>query len=109
MSLGDDSKVFMTGKGMIHLTFNVDGKKKKGKFSKVLYIPDLKVTLLSVGQSACLPHCKVIFNGNICEYIDKNSGRVIAHAYASNNTDLYTLDVTPMIHKVAAKLASSSS
>ena len=106
--LGDDSEVFATGKGTIRLIFNVDGKKKEGKFKDVLYVPDLKVTLLSVGQSARLPHCKVVFDDNICEYIDKNTKEVIARAYASGSADLYTLDATPIEHKVAAKLASSS-
>src|SRR5258706_713369 len=108
MSLGDDSEVFATGKGTIHLMFNVDGKKKEGKFKDVLYVPDLKVTLLSVGQSAHLPHCKVIFDDNICKYIDKNSGSVIACACASGSANLYTLDATPVNQKVAAKLVSSS-
>lgn len=40
--------------------FKVDGKEKEGEFTDVLFVPDLKVTLLSVGQLACLPHCKVI-------------------------------------------------
>ena len=109
VSLGDDSKVFATGKGMVHLIFNVDGKKEEGKFSDVLYVPDLKVTLLSVRQSARLPHCKVMFNDNVCKYIDKNSGRTIARAYASSGRDLYMLDMTPVVHKVAANLMSSSS
>ena len=109
VSLGDDSEVFATGKGTMRLMFNVDGKKKEGRFKDVLYVPDLKVTLLSVGQSARLPHCKVVFDGNVCEYIDKNSGDVIACAHASGSTDLYTLDATPMKPKVAAKLTSSSS
>jgi hypothetical protein len=104
VSLGDDSKIFATGKGSICLVFNVDGKKKEGKFKDVLYIPELKVTLLSVGQSACLPHCKVVFNNNICKYINKNTNEVIAHTYTSNNTDLYALDATPVTQKVAANL-----
>jgi len=109
VSLGDDSEVFATGKGMICVIFNVDGKGKDGRFDDVLYVPDLKVTLLSVGQSARLPHCKVTFDGDICKYIDKNSGEVIARMYALGNSDLYTLDATPLVHKVDAKLASSSS
>ncbi len=56
VSLRDDSEIFATGKGTICLLFNVDGKTKEGKFDDVLYVPDLKVTLLSVGQSARLPH-----------------------------------------------------
>ena len=109
ISLGDESKVFATGKGTIRLLFNVDGKSKEGKFKDVLYVPDLKVTLLSVRQSARLPHCKVVFDNNVCEYIDKNTKEVIARAYASGSVDLYTLDATPVSHKVAANLASSSS
>ena len=109
VSLGDESKVFATGKGTMRFMFNVDGKKKEGKFKDVLYVPDLKATLLSVGQSARLPHCKVVFDNNVCEYINKKSGSVIARAYASGSTDLYTLDATPIIPKVAANLASSSS
>ena len=49
ISLGDDSKIFTTGKGTIHLTFNVNGRKREGKFSNILFI---LVTLLSVSQSA---------------------------------------------------------
>jgi hypothetical protein len=109
ISLGDDPKIFATRKGSICLIFNVNGKKKEGKFKDVLYVPELKVTLLSVGQSAHLPHCKVVFNNNICEYIDKNTNEVIAHTCASNNTNLYTLDATPVAQKVAANLTSSSS
>ena len=108
ISLGDESEVSATGKGMIHLLFNVDGKSKEGKFKDVLYIPDLKVTLLSVGQSARLPHFKVVFDNNVCEYINKNTKEVIARTYASSSMDLYTLDTTPVSHKVAANLASSS-
>ena len=109
ISLGDESKIFATGKGTICLLFNVDGKSKEGRFKDVLYVLDLKVTLLSVGQSARLPHCKVVFDNNVCEYIDKNTNGVIARAYASSSVDLYTLDATPVSHKVAANLASSSS
>jgi len=109
VSLGDDSEVFATGKGMIRVVFKVDGKNKEGKFDDVLYVPDLKVMLLSVGQSARLPHCKITFDDNICEYIDKNSGEVIARVYALGESDLYTLDTIPLAHKVDAKLASSSS
>jgi len=109
ISLGDNSEIFTTGKGTLHLMFNVDGKKNEGKFSDVLYIPELKVTLLSVRQSVRLLHCKVTFNGNVCKYVDKNTNEVIAHAYASNDADLYTLDTSPIIQKVAAKLASSPS
>ena len=109
ISLGDDSEIFATGRGSIRLMFNIDGDKKEGRFNDVLYVPDLKVTLLSVGQSARLPHCKVVFDDNICEYIDKNTNKVIARAYASNNTDLYTLDATPITQKVAANLTSTSS
>ena len=109
ISLGDDSEIFATGKGTIRLMFNVDGKKKEGRFTDVLFVPELKVTLLSVGQSARLPHCKVTFDDNTCEYIDKNTGEVIARTYASSSDDLYTLDATPIVQKVAAKLASSPS
>jgi len=109
ISLGDDLEIFATGKGTLHLMFNVDGKKNEGKFSDVLYVPELKVTLLSVGQSVQLPHCKVTFDGNICKYVDKNTNEVIARAYASNDADLYTLDASPIIQKVAAKLTSSPS
>ena len=71
ISLGDDSEIFATRKGTICLMFNVDGRKREGKFSNILFILDLKVTLLSVGQSTQLPHCKVVFNRNVCKYIDK--------------------------------------
>ena len=109
ISLGDDSEIFAMGKGTICLVFNVDGKKKEGKFSDVLFIPDLKVTLLSVGQSARLPHCKVVFDNNICEYIDKNTNKVIARARASSEDDLYTLDASPILQKVDANIAISPS
>ena len=52
ISLGDDSEIFATGKGTLCLLFNVDGKQKEGCFKDVLFVPELKVTLLSVGQSA---------------------------------------------------------
>ena len=77
VSLGDDSEIFATGKGTLQLLFNVDGKKKEGRFEDVLFVPKLKVTLLSVGQSACLPHCKVVFDNDVCEYINKNTDEVI--------------------------------
>ena len=109
MSLGDDSEIFATGKGTIHLMFKVDGKEKESKFKDVLYVPDLKVRLLSVGQSACLPHCKVVFDNNVCEYIDKTSGKAITRVYTSGSADLYMLDATPVEQKVAANLTSSSS
>ena len=51
ISLGDDSEIFATGKGTIHLMFNIDGEQKQGKFTNVSYVLELKVTLLSVGQS----------------------------------------------------------
>ena len=89
--------------------FSIDGKSKEGKFKDVLYMLDLKVTFLSIGQSACLPHSKVVFDNNVCEYIDKNTKEAITHAYVSGTADLYMLDTTPVTHKVAAKLASSSS
>ena len=78
ISLGDDSEIFATGKGTIHLMFNINGEQKQGKFTNILYVPELKVTLLSVGQSAQLPHCKVVFDSNICDYIDKTTDKVIA-------------------------------
>jgi GAG-pre-integrase domain len=109
ISLRDNSEIFTTGKGLIHLIFNIEGKKKEGRFEDVLYIPELKVTLLSVRQSTRLPHCKVIFNNNICEYIDKNTNEVITCAYTSNNADLYSLDAILVAQKVAANLTSSSS
>jgi len=109
VSLGDDSEVFVTGKGTIHVMFKVDGKNKEGKFNDVLYIPNLKVMLLSVGQSARLPHCKITFDDDICKYIDKNSSEVIARVYTSGKSDLYTLDAIPLAHKVDTKLTSSSS
>ena len=109
ISLGDDSEIFTTGKGTLCLLFNVDGKKKEGKFEDVLFVPKLKVTLLSVGQSARLPHCKVIFDDNVCEYVDKNTNKVIAQAFAVEDGDLYTLDATPMKQKVVAHLMSSCS
>jgi hypothetical protein len=43
------------------------------------------------------------------EYIDKNTNEVIARAFASDDTDLYTLDVISIAQKVAANLVSSSS
>ena len=58
ISLGDDSDIFATGKGTLRLKFNVNGKQKEGRFDDVLYVPELKVTLLSVGQSARLPAAK---------------------------------------------------
>jgi hypothetical protein len=109
ISLGDDSEIFATGKGMIRLMFNIDGNQKEGRFNNVLFVPELKVTLLSVGQSARLPHCKVVFNDNLCEYINKNTNKVIARAFASDDTDLYTLDTIPIVQKVAGNLVSSSS
>ena len=54
-----------------------------------------------------LLHCKVVFDGNVCEYIDKNMNRVIAHARALGDNDLYTLDASPIMQKVAANLANS--
>ena len=92
VSLGDDSEIFATGKGMICLLFNVNGKKKEGQFEDVLFILKVKVTLLSVGQSVCLPHCKVIFDNNVCEYINKNTNEIIAQAFTSKDSDLYMLD-----------------
>ena len=109
ISLGGDSKIFATRKGTICLLFNVNGKQKEGRFSDVLFVPELKVTLLSVGQSAWLPHCKVMFDNNVCEYIDKNTNKVIARAFASNDTDLYTLDAVPLAQKVATNLLSNPS
>ena len=109
ISLGDDSEIFATGKGTLHFVFNVNGKRNEGRFDNVLYVPELKVTLLSVGQSARLPHCKVVFNNNVCEYIDKNSDEVIVRAFASDDTDLYTLDAVPVVQKVAANLVSTPS
>jgi len=47
ISLGDDSEIFATGKGMLRLMFNVDGKKNEAKFSNVLYVPELKVDRLT--------------------------------------------------------------
>jgi hypothetical protein len=107
ISLGDDSEIFATGKGTLHLMFNVNGKQKEGRFDDVLFVPDLKVTLLSVGQSARLPHCKVVFDDNVCEYVDKNMNEVIARAFASDSADLYSLDATPIMHKVVANLVST--
>jgi len=89
--------------------FNINRKRKEGEFGNVLYVPELKVTLLSVGQSARLPHCRVVFDDNICKYINKNTNEVIACAHASNDADLYTLDAILIVQKVAAKLVSSSS
>jgi len=109
ISLGDDLEIFATGKGTIRLMFNIDGKRKEGEFSNVLYVPEPKVTLLSIRQSAWLPHCRVVFDDNVCEYIDKNMNEVITCAHTSNDTDLYTLDAIPIVQKVAAKLTSSSS
>jgi hypothetical protein len=60
-------------------------------------VPELKVTLLSIGQSAQLPHCKVVFDNNVCEYINKNTNEVIARVFASGNTNLYTLDTIPVL------------
>jgi len=106
ISLGDDSEIFATGKGTLRLLFNVNGKQKEGQFKDVLFVPDLKVTLLSVGQSARLPHCKVVFDNNVCEYIDKDTNEIIARAFATDDGDLYTLDATPVTQKVTANLAS---
>jgi hypothetical protein len=50
-----------------------------------------------------------VFDNNVCEYIDKGTNKVIAQAFANNDTDLYTLDATPVIQKVLANLASSPS
>ncbi len=108
ISLGDDSEIFATGKGTLHLLFNVNGKQKEGCFEDVLFIPDLKVTLLSVGQSAHLPHCKVVFDNNTCEYINKDTKEIMARAFATDDSDLYTLDATPVTQKVVANLTSSS-
>lgn len=109
ISLGDDSEIFATGRGTLCLMFNVDGRKKEGSFKDVLFVPELKVTLLSVGQSARLPHCKVTFDDNVCEYIDKGTNEVMARAFACEDTDLYTLDASPVTQKVAANLTSSPS
>jgi hypothetical protein len=97
------------GKGTLCLLFNINGMQKEGQFNNILFVPELKVTLLSVGQSAQLPHCRVVFDNNICEYINKNSNEVIARAFTANNADLYTLDATLIVQKVAANLTSSSS
>lgn len=109
VSLGDDSEILATGQGTIHLLFNVNGRKSEGQFNDVLYVPELKVTLLSVGQSAWLPHCKVVFDNNKCKYIDKNTNEVIAQAFTTDDTDLYTLDATPITQKVVANFTSPSS
>ena len=108
VSLGDDSEIFATGKGTLRLLFNVNGKQKEGCFEDVLFVPDLKVTLLSVGQSARLPHCKVVFDNNTCEYINKDTKEIMARAFATEDSDLYTLDATPVTRKVVANLTSSS-
>jgi hypothetical protein len=70
---------------------------------------ELKVTLLSIGQSAQLPHCKVVFDNNVCEYIDKNTSEVIARVFALGNTDLYTLDAILVLQKVAMNLVLNPS
>ena len=108
ISLGDDSKNFATRKGTLHLLFNVDGEQREGCFKDVLFVPDLKVMLLSVRQSACLPHCKVVFDNNICKYINKNTNKIIARVFSADNSDLYMLDVIPIEQKVTANLASPS-
>ena len=109
VSLGDNSKILATGKGTLQLLFNVDGKKKEGRFEDVLFIPKLKVTLLSIGQLACLPHCKVVFDNNVCKYINKNTNEIIAQVFTAESGDLYTLNATLMKQKVVANLTSSSS
>jgi hypothetical protein len=63
---------------------------------------ELKVTLLSVGQSAWLP--KVVFDNNVYKYIDKNTNEVIARVFTLVDTDLYALDVILVLQKVAANL-----
>ena len=50
-----------------------------------------------------------VFDNNVCEYIDKNTNEVIARAFATDDTDLYTLDATPIMQKVKANLTSSPS
>src|SRR5258706_14580620 len=76
MSIGDDSKVFATGKGTIHLMFNVDGKRKEVKLKNLFYLPGLKVTPLSVPQSARLPRSKFVLDDNAFNNIDKKSGKL---------------------------------
>ena len=94
---------------MLHLLFNVNGEQKEGCFKDIFYMPELKVMLLSVRQLARLPHCKVVFDNNICKYINKNTDKIIARAFSAKDGDLYTLDAVPIKQKVTANLASPSS
>jgi hypothetical protein len=109
ISLGDDSEIFATRRGRLHIMFNINGKQHEGQFDDILFVPELKVTLLSIGQSAWLPHCKVVFDNNVCEYVNKNTNEVIARVFTSGNADLYTLDAILVLQKVAVNLVLNPS
>ena len=57
ISLGDHFEIFATGKGTLPLVFNVDEKQKEGRLEDLLFVPELKVTLIRwtiIGTSSTL-------------------------------------------------------
>lgn len=86
VSLGDGTTCKVSGRGTVHIKRLVNGQWLDGKLEDVLYVPDLKKNLFSVG--ACMKKdYKVIFKDDTVElFLD---GMLKAYGMRRNNNLFY--------------------
>ena len=82
MSFGDDKECRVFGEGTIKIEKFVDGAWYPSKIKKVLYIPQMKKNLFSVGQCTSRGH-EVFFSGDRVEI--RNRGKIVAFGVKQEN------------------------
>lgn len=89
VSTGDGTRLKLAGKGSIRITTSIDGVKRDGALTNVLYVPELTTNLVSIGAAADTG-VKTIFEGKKCTM--EKGQKVIANGTRINDR-LYLMDI----------------
>jgi hypothetical protein len=88
--IGTDSALQVHGYGTVNIRSKVDGIWYDGILEKVLYVPNLGITLFSIGTAADLG-CVVTFDKNQIQLCQNNTP--VAVGTRSSQDDLYYLNI----------------
>ena len=94
VAVADDRDLWVRGIGDIHITRLIDGEQKKGILKKVLFIPELRRNLFSIGLAS---KAGLSFQtlGNRCVlYADLGQGPVVMEGTQAGT--LYKLSISPV-------------
>ena len=95
VAVADDRNIWVQGKGDIEITRTVNGQEKHGTLQKVLYIPELRRNLFSIGIAAKAGYSSQTDDGTCAIYKDFGRGPKVMEGIQIGT--LYKLSIKSVI------------